>query len=371
MKLIIQQVIWRIRFGLLLNNTDYLRLINMIKVGIAGFGVVGQKRAECIKNNPNMSLVAVCDRDASLVDKCDDGTKFYGSFEDLLLEKLDALFVCMTNDIACEVTIRGLENGINVFCEKPPGRDFDEVEKVINFYKTKKDLTLMYGFNHRYHDSVLEALKIFQSGILGSIISMRGIYGKAKLITFNQPDWRTKRAISGGGVLLDQGIHMLDLMRLFGGDFNEIHSFISNNHWKYDVEDNAYALMRTKNGVIAMLNSSATQWRHQFRLDINLEKGNLILGGIITGTKSYGAETLTVVHADPDNDRGDPLEVVTRYNKDLSWQREVDQFAGAILGVAPLVCGTPEDALETMRLIQKIYFNDKRWRDCYGIKYIQ
>ena len=75
---------------------------------------------------------------------------------------------------------------------------------------------------------------------------MRGVYGKSKLITFNQPTWRTKRKIAGGGVLLDQGIHMLDLMRLFAGEFIFVKSFVSNSHWKFDVEDNAYAIMKTK-----------------------------------------------------------------------------------------------------------------------------
>ena len=100
---------------------------------------------------------------------------------------------------------------------------------------------------------------------------------------------------------MDQGIHMGDLMLLFAGAFTEVYSFISNSRWGHNVEDNAYAMMRTSDGIVCMLNSSATQWRHQFYLDINLERGSLILGGILSGTKSYGAETLTVVRADPDN----------------------------------------------------------------------
>ena len=95
----------------------------------------------------------------------------------------------------------------------------------------------MYGFNHRYHDSVQDALKIIRSGRFGNIINMRGVYGKSKLITFNQADWRAKREIAGGGVLLDQGIHMVDLMRLFAGEFVDVQSFISNGHWGYNVED--------------------------------------------------------------------------------------------------------------------------------------
>jgi predicted dehydrogenase len=225
----------------------------------------------------------------------------------------------------------------------------------------------MDGFNHRYHESVRDALEILRSGELGRVINMRGMYGKAKLVTFNQPDWRTKRDIAGGGVLLDQGIHMVDLMRLFGGEFDEVQSFISNGHWGYDVEDNAYVIMRTASGVVGMLNSSATQWRHRFHLDINLERGSLILGGILSGTKSYGAETLTVVRADPDNDQGDPWEQVTRYNRDPSWDGEISAFALSISNDLPVQSGTSEDALRTMRLVFKIYYADSNWRKTHDI----
>ena len=273
------------------------------------------------------------------------------------------LIVCLTNEIAAEVTIAGLESGLHVFCEKPPGRNVDDILRVIQYEKKHPKLKLMYGFNHRYHESVQDALKLLNSNELGRIINMRGVYGKAKLITFNQPDWRTKRKIAGGGVLLDQGIHMLDLMSLFAGDFTEVHSFISNSHWGYDVEDNAYALMKTQDGVVGMLNSSATQWRHRFNLDINLERGSIILGGILSGTKSYGAETLTVVRADPDNDNGDPKEVITRYNRDPSWYEEIKIFYDYILNDQSVQDGTSKDALRTMRLVYKIYYADSKWRE--------
>jgi predicted dehydrogenase len=196
---------------------------------------------------------------------------------------------------------------------------------------------------------------------------MSGVYGKSKLITFNQPDWRIKREISGGGVLLDQGIHMVDLMRLFAGEFSEVQSYISNSHWGYDVEDNAYALMRTKNGVVGMLHSSATQWRHRFNLDINLERGSIILGGILSGSKSYGAETLTVVTADHEHDNGDPKEQLTRYNNDPSWEEELEMFADFIIFDSPVTSGSSLDALNTMSLVYKIYYADLLWREKYSI----
>lgn len=341
--------------------------MNELRVGIAGFGIVGKRRKDCVDRRPHMRMVAVCDRTFEDEGSLADGIHYYRDYRRMLTEDLDVLIVCLTNDIAAEVTIAGLECGLHVFCEKPPGRDVADIMRVIEHERRHPSLKLMYGFNHRYHESVQDALRIMRSGDLGSVINMRGMYGKAKLVTFNQPDWRTKRAIAGGGVLLDQGIHMVDLMRLFGGDFDDVHSFISNGHWGYDVEDNAYALMRTPDGVVGMLNSSATQWRHRFNLDINLERGSLVLGGILSGTKSYGAETLTVVLADPENDRGDPKEQVTRYNRDPSWDSEIGVFVDCILNDKPVLSSSSEDALRTMQLVYKIYYADATWRDTYNI----
>jgi len=338
-----------------------------LKVGIAGFGIVGNKRKDCIESNPTMTLVGVCDRKFNKSTKKIDGVDCSDNFQKLLSHDLDVLFVCLPNDIAAEVTIAGLKAGLHVFCEKPPGKSVGDIQKIIQIEKQFPKLKLMYGFNHRYHDSVQDALAILQTGEMGKIINMRGVYGKAKLITFNQPDWRTKRKIAGGGVLLDQGIHMVDLMRLFAGEFKQVHSFISNSHWGYDVEDNAYAIMKTEEGVVAMLNSSATQWRHRFNLDINLENGSLILGGLITGTKSYGSETLTVIKSDPENDKGDPLESLTRYNRDPSWQKEVDIFADILIKDKKVNSSNSYDALKTMKLVFSIYYNDLEWRKKYNI----
>ena len=309
----------------------------------------------------------MCDRSFKGSGVLPDGVLYYTDYRNLLEEKLDVLIVCLTNEIAAEVTIAGIEAGIHVFCEKPPGRNVEDIERVIRSEAKQPDCKLMYGFNHRYHDSVKDALKLIRSGELGRIINMRGVYGKSKLITFNQPDWRTRREIAGGGVLLDQGIHMVDLMRLFAGEFSEVYSFVSNNHWGYEVEDNAYALMRTDEGVVGMLNSSATQWRHRFNLDINMERGSLILGGILSGTKSYGAETLTVAMVDHENDNGDPKEQLTRYNHDPSWEEEINRFVNCIRNDEPIQSGSSLDALNTMKLVYKIYYADSKWRLAHSI----
>src|SRR5713101_4919618 len=215
-----------------------------LRVGIAGYGVVGKRRREFIDRHSCLRTVAVCDRVFRGDGTLDDGVRYYTHYSKLLAEDLDVLFVCMTNDMAPEVTIAGLEKGLHVFCEKPPGRDLADIARVIECEKRHAGQKLKYGFNHRYHDSVREALRIVRSGELGRVINLRGVYGKSAIISFSS-GWRTKRALAGGGILLDQGIHMVDMMRLFAGDFSEVHSFVSNDHWHHDVEDNAYALMRT------------------------------------------------------------------------------------------------------------------------------
>jgi predicted dehydrogenase len=339
-----------------------------LKVGIAGYGVVGKRRRQFIDRRPDMRTISVCDRLFESDGALPDGARCHRHYSGVLNDDIDVLFVCLTNDLAAEVTIAGLERGLHVFCEKPPGRDVADIVRVVECAQKHPGLKLKYGFNHRYHDSIRDALAIVRSGDLGRVVNLRGIYGKSAIIDFRSPThWRTKRAIAGGGILLDQGIHMVDLMRLFAGDdFADIRSFVSSGFWNHDVEDNAYALMRTRDGVVAMLHSSATLWRHRFELEITLAKGTVVLSGILSGSKSYGAETLTVARATP-NDAGDPKEEVTRYDNDPSWADEIADFAEAIARNRPVVDGSAAEALATMRLVYRIYCADAEWKTQWGL----
>ena len=338
------------------------------KVGIAGYGVVGQRRRQFIDLHSALETVAVCDRTLPGQGVFEDGVRHYADYHSLLEEDLDVLFVCLTNDIAPEVTMAGLNNGLHVFCEKPPGRTVEDIQAIIAVEKKYPDLVLKYGFNHRYHDSVRDALKLVDGGDFGRVLNMRGVYGKSKFVSFDKDsDWRIDREIAGGGILLDQGIHMVDLMRLFAGEFTDITSYVTNDYWNHTVEDNAYALMRTADGTVAMLHSTATQWRHRFNLEITCAEGALILSGILSGSKSYGAETLTVMWRDED-DSGDPKEQTTRYDHDPSWADEISEFADAITKHIPIENGSSEDALKTMELVYRIYCADPDWAAKWGLK---
>lgn len=336
-----------------------------LKVGIAGYGVVGKRRRFFVDRNPLLKTVALCDRTFENSGAVENGVRHHTNYKNLLEEDLDILLICMSNDMAVPVTIAGLERGLHVFCEKPPARNIQELAQVFFCEQRHPTLKLKYGFNHRYHDSVRDALAIVCSKELGSLINLRGVYGKSKMVDFHS-DWRSQRAIAGGGILLDQGIHMVDLMRLFAGEFRDVHSIVSNSFWNHDVEDNAYAMMKTDGGVVGLLHSSATQWRHRFHLDITLERGTVILSGILSGTKSYGAETLTVTRVGKE-DEGNPREVTTNYNRDNSWQDEITNFVEAIRENKPIKDGSSLDALKTLHLVCRIYCADPVWRTRYNL----
>jgi len=334
-----------------------------LKVGIAGYGVVGQRRRKVIDQHPHLKTVAVSDVKLDR-GETPDGVQTYSQYLDLLSENLDLLFVSLPNYIAPEMTIAGLRKGLHVFCEKPPGRDIDDIVQVIRTERQCPGLKLKYGFNHRYHDSVQDALEIITSGSFGRVINLRGVYGKSKIINF-KTDWRTERDKSGGGILLDQGIHMLDMMRLFAGEFTDIKSFVSNDYWGHDVEDNAYALMRSADNIVASIHSSATQWRHQFRLEIAMDRGLIILSGILSGSKSYGSETISIIRR---NDDGEDIPEETRqYLEDHSWRDEIDEFVSAILEDKPILHGDSSDALKTMELVYRIYCADQVWKDQHNL----
>ena len=337
-----------------------------LRVGIAGYGVVGKRRREFIDKNKTMKTVAVSDIIFKKDGEFPDGILFYRDFKKLLNAKLDILFVCLPNRYAPEATIMGLSNNLHVFCEKPPGRNVKDIENVIKVEKENKHLKLKYGFNHRYHKSIIEAKKIIESGTFGKIINFRGVYGKSKIIPFSG-EWRSKRKEAGGGILLDQGIHMLDMILYFSNEFDKVYSFVSNNFWNHDVEDNAYIMMKDKKGRVAMLHSTATEWRHKFRLEITLEEAQLELSGILSGSKSYGEEKLIITKRNIGNINTKLIEKCKKYSTDESWKNEVNEFAENIVNKKPIINGNSKDALSVMKLIYMIYKSDKSWKKKFNL----
>jgi len=346
------------------NKATNKKIVSYIRVGIAGFGAVGTIRKKILDNIPEVKIVAISDKNKNNWIK-DKNIKFFNNYKKLFREKLDVLFISLPNKYASDATIRAIRNNINIFCEKPPARNINELKKVLTIYKKRKNnIKIKYGFNHRYHDSIILAKKIIDSKKYGKVINLKGIYGKSKIIRFSG-QWRSKKSVAGGGILLDQGIHLLDLMRFFCGEFKEIKGLVTNHFWKHNVEDNAYAIMRSTKNIVAMVHSTATQWQHRFRIEITLEKASINLSGILSGSKTYGEEKIEI---QPKNLKRKE-DKIYKFNKDLSWKREIIEYINCIKNKKKISNGTIFDALEVMKIVDAIYKSDGIWKKKFFKKY--
>lgn len=337
----------------------------MINIAIIGMGKIGKVRAKTVEDNPNTKLVAAYDIDSRQLENFNGIIKCKNVDDIFSIQELDAVIICTFNKYAPTYSIKALEHNLHVFCEKPPARTSKEVQEVINV-ENNTSLVLKYGFNHRYHHSVIEAKKLIQNEVFGKLLWMRGVYGKAGGNQFTE-NWRNNKEESGGGILIDQGIHMLDLMRFFAGEFYEVKSMVKTNYWNVEVEDNAFAIMQTKENVLASIHSSATQWRHKFLLEMSFENGYINLEGILSGTRSYGDETLSIARRQFEDDTfamGKPREEKIFFDTDESWKLELEEFVDCILNNKRVYNGNSEDALKVMELVESIYnqsgyYNDK------------
>jgi 1,5-anhydro-D-fructose reductase (1,5-anhydro-D-mannitol-forming) len=324
----------------------------MIVVGILGYGTMGKIRYENLINYPGVKIKYVYDpliSNSNVVN-----TK---SIEDVFNDKeINTLFICTPNKFNFEYTKRGLLCGKNIFCEKPPAFSSTEVLELRQIEKLTS-LCLMYGFNHRHHKSVQLIKSYVESGEFGNLIWMRGRYGKSVDENFFN-NWRADHQSVGGGILMDQGIHMLDLFLYLQNDLKPHSALVSNYYWNHDsLEDNVFANFKSENSkVVASLHSTMTQWRHLFSLEVFLEKGYITLNGLITSSGSYGKETITIAKnrtTAPRASWSDEENIV--FDEDNFWLSEIDYFLNCIKNNAPIDFCNSNDAFNVMDNIEKIY----------------
>ena len=327
-----------------------------LRAGIVGYGYMGQIRRKNIADHPELELVAVCDPGRA-AEVAAIGVPVYDDWKKLVESDLDVVFACPPNHLIPDVAVAALDLERHVFCEKPPGRSLADVQAIRAAEQRNPGTVLLFGFNHRHHPGITDAKAIIDSGSLGEIVTLRGMYGKGGGYDYHL-SWRNDPSVSGGGILLDQGIHMLDLFRLFVGDFEEIAAMRGITLFDTPVEDNAMLLLRTPRGQLAQLHSSATSWKHTFRLEIGCEKGYVAITGLLSKTGSYGRETLVVGRRHRPGERaavGNPREETTYYDQDPSWDIEVGHFVDCIRDGTPVTQGTSLDALKVMEIVDRAY----------------
>ena len=328
----------------------------MINVGIIGFGKMGQIRARTVEKSRLGQINKVFDVNPINNNNYAVATSPEEIFNN---ENIKAVFICTPNHLNKSLTIQGLKSGKHVFCEKPPAFNENEVKEIIKAEKSSGK-KLMYGFNHRHHESIKMMKKLIAGETYGKILWMRGRYGKSVDKNF-YTNWRAYSEKAGGCILLDQGIHMLDLFTYLGGEFDEVKSMISNLYWGSEIEDNAFAILRNnKTGMVASLHSTMTQWRHLFSLEVFLEHGYYVLNGLKTSSGTYGEEVLTIAKNRSEAPRASWRdEEKFTFNINESWQSEIEHFFNAINKNKPIDVGNSNDAQIIMRTMDKIYKDGK------------
>jgi len=323
----------------------------MYKVGIIGYGKMGKIRHRAVADNGKAKVVAVFD-----TVETDAGVPMAAGTEDIISDPaIDAVFICTPNYLNKSLTVKSLEAGKHVFCEKPPAFNAAEVAEIQAAEKASNKI-LMYGFNHRHHESIQYMKKLIDGQEYGRVLWMRGRYGKSVDKSFYN-NWRAKKEMSGGGILIDQGIHMLDLFLYLGGDFDSVHASVSTLYWHLDVEDNVFAtLENTRTGLVASLHSTMTQWRHLFSMEVFLERGYLVLNGLKTSSNTYGDEMLTIARnrsVAPAATWEDEENIT--YHTNESFNREIIEFFSAIDEDRKVRTGCSDDALKLMHIVDSIY----------------
>jgi 1,5-anhydro-D-fructose reductase (1,5-anhydro-D-mannitol-forming) len=322
----------------------------MIRCGILGYGYMGKIRHQVLEAHDGCSVGAIFH-----TEPLEGPFQVRSRWEEVVdAPDLDAVFVCLPNSLIAPAVVRALKNGKHVFAEKPPGTCLADVVAMREAEISSRRV-LKFGFNHRYHPAIMKAKELVDSGDFGPILWLRGRYGKNVDPDFKN-SWRSKRELSGGGIFIDQGIHMLDLMVYFCGDFSEAKAYASNYYWKGDVEDNLFALLRNEKGQTASLHSTMTQWRYLFSLELFLERGYVVVNGLLSRSSKYGPEQLSwALNRTPAPLAAHSEMTTVTYNIDPSWEMEIGEFVSAIRDGKPIALGTSEDALRLMRLVEMIY----------------
>jgi len=323
-------------------------------VGIIGCGLMGNKRAAALEKFPDSQLAKVCDTSLEKAKELAGkyGCEFTGDSKSVTADPhINIVIVSTVNNYLAPLTIDALKNGKHVLVEKPAAISLSELRQVIEAYETS-GVKLKAGFNHRFHPAIVKAKEIIENGSIGEVMFIRARYGHGGRAGYDK-EWRAYRETAGGGELLDQGSHLIDLSRYFMGEFETAAGFYSTYFWDMEVEDNCFMLLKTKNNKVAQLHASWTEWKNNFSMEIMCRTGQISISGL---GRSYGRETLTFYKMKPE--MGVPEKLVYRWDDDDSWQSEYADFIEAIeKGREPN--GSIYDAYESLKIVSKIYEGGK------------
>ena len=322
-----------------------------LTVAIAGCGLIGRERARAL--GPADRVVGATDPVSTRADElvAEHGGRACADVDELLALQADVVVVATTHDQLTPLAQRALEAGSHVLVEKPAALGTAQVD-ILREAAEQARRRVKVGFNHRFHPALRDLATEVHSGAHGALMHLRGRYGHGGRLGYDR-EWRAQPQVSGGGELIDQGMHLIDLTHWLAGPL-PLHSALLRSHfWDIPVEDNAALLLGAPSGRTApwaMLHVTWTEWKNLFSIEVYCTTAKLQVDGLV---RSYGPQTLRIYRMRPE--LGPPeLEERTYGTEDLSWAAEWEHFASA-LGSDARLLGDLSDAYYAWTLIEAAY----------------
>ena len=319
------------------------------RVALIGCGLVGQKRLNLL---PSGSVTIACDLQLDRAKKLaaqSPGCLATDSVEETVRSaNVDVVMIATVNAALAPLAMQAVQQGKHVLVEKPAAISVSELDQ-LSALATRHGALVRVGYNHRYHPACLKALEIFRSGALGPMMFVRGRYGQGGRLGYEK-EWRADPKLSGGGELIDQGVHLIDLAGIFLGEFTEVSGHTATFFWDMPVDDNAFLSLRNAQGQTAWLQASCTEWKNLFSLEIYGRHGKLHWEGL---GGSYGVERLSHHRMLPQ--MGPPETTIDEFPRgDESWRIEMTEFFADLRLKRTPVPGLKE-ARAALAVVEKIY----------------
>jgi predicted dehydrogenase len=322
-------------------------------VAIVGCGLIGRKRAIAFQER-GVLVRAVYD---ARPEAATDLARFLGrhtAAASTMAEALDVpgvglVVVATPHASLVPVALDAVKAGIPVLVEKPGAVSVEAAEELARQARNA-GVPVRVGFNHRFHPSMLKARGLVLNGRYGPVINIRARYGHGGRLGY-EDEWRGSRALAGGGELLDQGIHLIDLVRYFVGDADLAFAELRTDFWRTDMEDNAFVALRCRSGPFAWLHASWTEWKNLFSFEVAMERAKVEIAGL---GGSYGVERLTLYEMGPE--LGPPDTTSWEWPRgDDSWIKETDDVTRSLAGDAGAFGADIEDAIEALKIVEEAY----------------
>jgi predicted dehydrogenase len=322
-----------------------------MNIAIIGCGLIGKKRAKALLSAPQDHLKMVCDINKERAEalaleyECDYET----NWENVISRPdIQVVINASINSTLEPITVAALKAGKHVLCEKPLGRNVAEARSMVNAAE-KSGVLLKTAFNHRFHPALLLAKQLLEQRKIGKCLTIRAAYGHGARPGMEN-EWRSSKELCGGGELIDQGVHLIDLVGWFSGEIIEVYGKVETKFWNVQVEDNAFAILKTNQDVTAIFHVSWTNWRNIFSFEVFGTDGFLSVRGL---GGNYGTESLEWGVRKSEGGRPD-IKVFQFAGEDRSWEEEWREFRSAVIEQREPI-GNGIDGLKANMVVEALY----------------